>query len=88
MKELITLTKSLGVRLTGSSRKVDMVDRLLAMAKIGAVRDMSIDNATGDTFTGISYMTNEVVETLQQLPTFESISQWKETKGPWEISCL
>ena len=64
VKELGTLAKLLGVRLTGSSRKVDIVDRLLAMAKIGAVRDMSTEDATGDTFTGISYITAEVVEAL------------------------
>ena len=64
VKELGTLAKLLGVRLTGSSRKADIVDRLLAMAKIGAVRDMSTEDATRDTFTGISYITAEVIEAL------------------------
>ena len=80
VKELNTLTKSLGVRLAGSTRRADIVERLLAMAKIGAVRDTSTDDTTtGEIFTGISYMT---AEALQQLPLFESITHWKkETRG-------
>ena len=81
VKELSTLAKSLGVRLAGSTRKADIVDRLLAMAKIGAVRDASSDD-TIKAFTGISYITAEVRDALQQLPLFESITHWKkETRG-------
>ena len=64
VKELGTLAKSLGVRLIGSSHKAGIVDRLLAMAKIGVVRDMSTEDATGDIFTGISYITAKVIEAL------------------------
>ena len=61
VKELSTLAKSLGVRLAGSTRKADIVERLLAMAKIGAVQDTSTDDTTtGEIFTGISYITAEV----------------------------
>ena len=83
VKELSTLAKSLGVRLAGSTRKADIVERLLAMAKIGAVRDTSTDDTTtGEIFTGISYITAEVRDALQQLPLFESITHWKkETRG-------
>ena len=78
MKELSTLAKSLGVRLAGSTRKANIVERLLAMAKIGAVRDTSTDDTTtGEIFTGISYITAEVRDALQQLPLFESIIHWK-----------
>ena len=83
VKELNTQAKSLGVRLAGSTRKADIVERLLAMAKIGAVRDTSTDDTTtGEIFTGISYITAEVRDALQQLPLFESITHWKkETRG-------
>ena len=78
VKELSTLAKSLGVRLAGSTRKANIVERLLAMAKIGAVRDTSTDDTTtGEIFTGISYITAEVRDALQQLPLFESIIHWK-----------
>lgn len=87
VKELGALARSLGVRLAGSIRKADIIERLLSMARIGAVRDVS-SQPNGETsggvdeFIGISYITPTVIEALRQLPTFESISQWKkETKG-------
>ena len=39
VKELNTLARRVSVRLAGSSRKADIVERVLAMAKIGAVQD-------------------------------------------------
>ena len=84
VKELGALAKSLGVRLGGSIRKADIIERLLSMARIGAVRDVSSQPNSGgvDDFIGISYITPTVIGALRQLPTFESISQWKkETKG-------
>ena len=82
VKELGALAKSISVKLAGSSRKVDIVDRLLAMAKIGAVQDKSSDNNGANDFTGISYITDEVRNMLKQLPSFESVTEWKkELKG-------
>jgi len=40
LKELRLLAKSVSVRLTGSSRKLDIIDRLIAMGKIGIHRWM------------------------------------------------
>ena len=59
-KELRALAKSISVKLAWSSRKADIVDRLLAMAKIGAVRDKLSDDNTANDFTGISYIPDEV----------------------------
>ena len=61
IKELHILAKSVSVRLTGSSRKGDIADCLIAMAKIGAARDVSLDDDTNDTTTEISYITDEVI---------------------------
>ena len=38
VKELCAIVKSVCVSLTGSSRKTDITDRLIAMARIGAVK--------------------------------------------------
>ena len=66
VKELSTLAKSLGVRLAGSTRKADIVERLLAMAKIGAVRDMTLQQEKSLLESAI--VTAEVRDALQQLP--------------------
>ena len=82
IKELSLLARSVSVKLAGSSRKVDIVDRLVSMAKIGAVRDVSVDAATQSDFIGISYITNNIKSVLLQLPPFESVTEWKkELKG-------
>ena len=67
MKELTTLAKSLGVRLAVCTRKADIVERLLAMAKIGAVRDMTLQQEKSLLESAI-YITAEVRDALQQLP--------------------
>ena len=78
VKELSALAKSISVKLAGSSRKADIVDRLLAMAKIRAVRDKLFDDNTANDFTGISYITDEVRNIMKQLPLFESVIKWKK----------
>ena len=60
------------MRLTGSSRKHDIIDHLIAMGKIGAIRDPSMDD--GEVM--ISYITDEVKEVLRSLPPFESVKDW------------
>ena len=77
VKELNTLARRVSVRLAGSSRKADIVERVLAMAKIGAVHD-TLSNTVSDDFTGISYITDEVRAVLGQLPQFETITTWKK----------
>ena len=38
LKDLKSLMKNLGVRLTGSSRKGDIIERLIGMSHIGAIK--------------------------------------------------
>lgn len=66
------------MRLTGSSRKGDIADHLIAMAKIGAVRDVSLDADTDDNTTEISYITDEVIRVLRRLSPFESVKDWSK----------
>ena len=80
LQELRVLAKGVNVRLTGSSRKADIVERLIGMARIGATRDDSLDDETD--FSGISYVTLEVREVLRRLPAFSSVKEWsKKLKG-------
>ena len=41
LKEMREVSKSISVKLTGSSHKVDIVDHLISMTKIGAVWDVN-----------------------------------------------
>ena len=52
-KELRSFAKNVLVRLTGSSRKADIADRLIAMAQIGAIRDEATDSNTDGDITEI-----------------------------------
>ena len=80
LQELRVLAKDMNVRLTGSSRKTDIVKCLIEMARIGATRDDSLDDETD--FSGISYITLEVREVLHRLPAFSSVKEWsKKLKG-------
>lgn len=78
IKELRSLAKSISVRLTGSTRKGDIADRLIAMAQIGAVRDEATEGDTDGDVTEISYITDEVKDVLRKLPAFESVTDWKK----------
>ena len=40
LKDLKSLTKNLGMRLTGSSRKGDIIERLIGMSLIGAIKNI------------------------------------------------
>ena len=56
IKELIAVEKSVCVRLTGSSCKTDITDRLIVMARIGAIKGEAIDGDTGEDITEVSYI--------------------------------
>ena len=52
------------------------------MARIGAVRDISLDDTTESNCIEISYITDSVRTVLQQLPPFSCVTEWKkELKG-------
>ena len=76
LQELRVLAKSVTVRLTGSSRKADMVERLIGMSRIGATKDESLNKEKD--IVGISYITDEVKSVLEDLPAFSSIKDWSK----------
>ena len=72
--EMKTLGKELSIRLTGSFRKDDIIDRIMEMARIGALQDPTV--AQSEEATGISYLTEGVKRVLRDLPPFDSVTQW------------
>ena len=56
LKNLKSLAKSLGIRLTGSSRKGDIIEGLIGMARIGAIKKRAECEEEGDEIT-ITYLT-------------------------------
>ena len=76
LQELRVLAKDVNVRLAGSSRKADIVDRMIGMARIGAIRDDSLDEESD--FCGISYITDEVRGVLRGLPEFSRVKEWNK----------
>ena len=71
--ELKTLAKELSIRLTGSFRKDDIIDRIMGMACIGALQDPTVTQS--EEATGISYLTEGVKRVLRDLPPFDSVTQ-------------
>ena len=75
--ELQKIASSLSIRLTGSTCKKDIVDRIVGMAQIGAVRDSS-GKENGEDVIAISYLTEEVKSFLKSLPSFSNVTQWSK----------
>ena len=78
VKDLRLLAKTLSVKLTGSSRKADIADRLIVMGKIGAIRGEASEEYDYGYNTELSYITDEVKAALTNLPTFERVTDWKK----------
>ena len=79
--DLRKIASSVSVRYTGSTRKKDIVDRIIGMAQIGALRDSSGEDS-GEDMTAISYLTEEVKSFLKSLPSISSVTHWsKRLKG-------
>ena len=76
LQELRVIAKDVNVRLAGSSRKADIVDRMIGMARIGAIRDESLDEDSD--FCGTSYITSEVRGVLHGLPEFSRVKEWSK----------
>ena len=73
---------------TGVVRKGDVTERLLGMARIGAIHREALNN-NNTTPVSISYLTDEVKRILSVLPPFSSVTQWSKTlQGVLRISLL
>lgn len=77
VQDLRKIAVEVSVRLTGAVRKNDIVDRLIGMAKIGAVHSHSDDGDDDcETSLAISYITEDVKRVLRRLPGFCSVVDW------------
>ena len=65
VKELKTIAKLVGVRLTGATRKADIVERLIAMSQIDAIRQ---EGQEGESAVRLTYVTADVRDALSSLP--------------------
>lgn len=72
VKEIKSIAKGLSIRLTGSSKKADIIERLMAMAQIGAIQK----HRSREEDINISYLTQDIKDVLRSLPPFSSISEW------------
>ena len=72
VKEIKAIAKGLSIRLTGSSKKTDIIERLMAMARIGAIQK----HRSKEEDINISYLTQDIKDVLRSLPPFSSISEW------------
>ena len=68
LKQLKVLAKDCNIHLTGSSKKGEVMDRILAMTMIGSIREKH--DGDDDKVTGISYITDEVQGVLRTLLLF------------------
>ena len=73
LSALKTTLKDLRIRLTGATRKQDIIEHLMCMAHIGAVQE---EDADSDDACAISYLTDEMKRDIQELPSFCSITSW------------
>lgn len=74
VSDLENIAKELNFRLTGAVRKHDIVEQLLFMAMIDAIRkDMSGESIR------ITYITDAVRSSLEKLPRFSDVTEWSKT---------
>ena len=81
-EKLLTLkaiAKDLRIRLTGATRKQDVVNRQLCMARIGAIRDSreGKDGSDGE-LCSISYLTDDTKKVIRELPPFTTVTTWSK----------
>ena len=74
LSELKIMAKDLRIRLTGATRKQDIIERLMCMARIGAIQED--ESADSDDACAISYLTDETKRDIQELPSFSSVTNW------------
>ena len=71
------IVKELWIHLNGDTRKQDIIECLMCMARIGCYRKMKA-NADSDNASAISYLTNEMKWDLCEIPSFSSLTNWME----------
>jgi len=73
------IAKDLRIRLTGATRKQDIVDCLLCMTRIGAIRDSreGEDSSDGE-LCSISYRTDDTRKVICELPPFTTVTTWSK----------
>ena len=72
LSELKIIVKDLRIRLTGATRKQDIIEHLMCMACIGAIQeDESTDS---DDVCAISYLTDQTKQDIRELPSFSSVT--------------
>ena len=77
LKQLKLLANKLNIKLTGSSKKSEVIDRMFAMAHIGAIRGQR--NSEGDDTTSVTYINEETKSLLKALPSFTSVREWSKS---------
>jgi len=78
LKQLKVLAKDCNIRLTGSSKKGEVMEGILAIAQIGAIQER---HDKDDEATGISYITEEVKGVLRTLLPFSRVIEWSRELG-------
>ena len=76
LKQLKLLAKNLSIKLTGSTKKAEVIDRLLAMARIRAIHGHS--NLCNDGRANIC-ISDETKIVLKTLPPFLSVTNWSKS---------
>ena len=56
VKEIKSIVESLSIRLTGSSKKADIIERVMTMAQIGAIAK----HCSREEYINISYLTEDI----------------------------
>ena len=71
---LKVISKDLRIHLTGATPKQDVIERLMCMARIGAIQED--EGADSDDACAISYLTDETKRDIRELPSFSSVTNW------------
>ena len=76
--ELRSLAKRLSIKLSGVSRKADIVERIISMAEFGCIH--SPDETVTPDLAGLTYLIEDVRTKLQSLPGFSTVIDWSKKK--------
>ena len=78
VKDLKVVAKNVGAKLTHAKTKGDIVERLLALSRVGSLAQS--DFIAAAEWRGLSYLTDEVRKELEEVPQFQSISEgWSKS---------